>query len=79
MYKQQVELPPRDSFMQAAEREMIAFELKEREFRKKLKAERAEELRLRFSSRSRYCRRHAAPGDRSRDQRCTPNRRVSAT
>jgi hypothetical protein len=45
MYEQQVE-PPRDSFMDAAQKEMIAFELKEREFRKRLKKERAEELQM---------------------------------
>jgi hypothetical protein len=35
---------PRDSFMEAAHREMIAFERKEREFRKWEKQERAEQL-----------------------------------
>jgi hypothetical protein len=35
---------PRDSFMEAAHREMIAFERKEREFRKKEMQERAERL-----------------------------------
>jgi len=35
---------PRDSFMEAAQREMIAFERKEREFRKREKQERAEQL-----------------------------------
>lgn len=38
--------PPRESFMEAAQKEMIAFELKEREFRKKLKTDRAEKLHL---------------------------------
>jgi len=37
---------PRDSFMEAAQREMIAFERREREFRKREKQERAEELDL---------------------------------
>ncbi len=44
MYKHQVE--PRDSFMEAAQKEMIAFELKEREFSKELKKDRAEELHM---------------------------------
>jgi hypothetical protein len=35
---------PRDSFMEAAQREMLAFERREREFRKQVKRERAEEL-----------------------------------
>jgi hypothetical protein len=35
---------PRDSFMDAAQREMLAFERREREFRKQVKQERAEEL-----------------------------------
>jgi len=37
-------LTPRDQFLDAAERELVAFERKEREFRKKLKRERAAEL-----------------------------------
>ena len=37
---------PRDSFLEAAQKELIAFERKEREFRRKAKQERAEELRL---------------------------------
>ena len=37
---------PRETFMEAAEREMIAFERKEREFRRRVKEERAAELRL---------------------------------
>lgn len=45
MYEHQVELP-RDSFMEAAQREMIAFELREREFSKELKKDRAEELHM---------------------------------
>ena len=45
MYEQQVE-QPWESFMDAAQREMIAFELKEREFRKELKKHRAEQLNL---------------------------------
>jgi hypothetical protein len=36
----------RDSFLEAAQKELIAFEKKEREFRKKAKQERAAELRL---------------------------------
>lgn len=35
---------PRDSFMEAAHRELVAFERKEREFRKREKQERAEQL-----------------------------------
>ena len=34
----------RDNFMEAAQRELLAFELKEREFRKQEKQERAKEL-----------------------------------
>ena len=34
----------RDSFLEAAQQEMIAFEQREREFRKREKQERAEEL-----------------------------------
>ena len=45
MYEHQVELP-RDRFMEAAQKEMIAFELKEREFSKRLKKDRAEELHM---------------------------------
>ena len=37
---------PRESFMEAAQREMIAFERKEREFRRRKKRERAEELHV---------------------------------
>jgi len=37
---------PRDSFMEAAQREMIAFERAEREFRKQEKQERAKELHM---------------------------------
>ena len=37
-------LEPRDQFLHEAEKELIAFERKEREFRKKLKRERAAEL-----------------------------------
>jgi len=33
-----------DDFMEAAQRELIAFERREREFRKRVKHERAEEL-----------------------------------
>jgi len=35
---------PRDHFMEAVQRELIAFERKEREFRKQVKQERAREL-----------------------------------
>lgn len=35
-----------ESFLEAARREMIAFELKEREFSKKLKRDRADELHM---------------------------------
>jgi hypothetical protein len=37
---------PRERFLEAAQKEMIDFERKEREFRKKAKQERAAELRL---------------------------------
>ena len=37
---------PRDSFMEAAQREMIAFERKERELCKQEKLERAEQLKM---------------------------------
>lgn len=37
---------PRDGFMEAAQREMIAFERKEREFRMREKQERAKELEM---------------------------------
>jgi hypothetical protein len=36
----------RDSFMEAAQKELIAFERKEREFRKREKQERAEQLQM---------------------------------
>jgi hypothetical protein len=36
----------RESFMEAAQKEMIAFELKERELRRHEKQERAEQLKL---------------------------------
>jgi hypothetical protein len=35
---------PRESFLEAAQREMMAFERKEREFRRQEKQERAEQL-----------------------------------
>jgi hypothetical protein len=38
--------PPRERFLEAAQKEMIDFERKEREFRQKAKQERAAELRL---------------------------------
>ncbi|MBA7468162.1 MAG: hypothetical protein DI543_16260 [Bradyrhizobium icense] len=37
---------PRESFMDAAQKEMVAFERSEREFRKRAREERAEELHL---------------------------------
>lgn len=37
---------PRDRFLEAAEKELIACELREREFSKKLRRERAEELHI---------------------------------
>jgi hypothetical protein len=45
MADQLVEGSP-DSYMEAAQREMIAFERKEREFRKRIKNDRAEELKM---------------------------------
>ena len=45
MQEQQAGLP-RGSFREAAQKEMIAFERREREFRKKLKIDRAEELHM---------------------------------
>jgi hypothetical protein len=42
----QLAVTPRDRFLQAAEKEMIDFERREIEFRKKERAERAAELRL---------------------------------
>jgi hypothetical protein len=40
----ELSLNPRDKFLVAAEQELVAFERREREFRKKLKRERATEL-----------------------------------
>ena len=37
---------PRDRFFKAAKKELAAFEKREREFRKRVRKERAEELRL---------------------------------
>jgi hypothetical protein len=37
---------PRDHFLKAAEKELVAFERKEREFRKQLKLEHAAELAM---------------------------------
>ena len=37
---------PRESFMEAAQREMVAFERKEREFRKQERQERADQLKM---------------------------------
>lgn len=42
----QVVAAQRNSFLEAAQREMLAFERKEREFRKREKQERAEELHM---------------------------------
>ena len=42
----QLAITPRDRFLQAAEKELIAFELREREFRKKEQRERAAELAM---------------------------------
>jgi hypothetical protein len=42
----QLAVTPRDRFLQAAEKEMIDFERREIEFRKKEREERAAELRL---------------------------------
>jgi hypothetical protein len=39
-------IAPRRQFLEAAKQELIAFEKKEREFRKSLRKERAKELRL---------------------------------
>ena len=36
-------ITPRDRFLEAAKSELVAFETKEREFRKKIRKERAEE------------------------------------
>ena len=43
---EQIVETPRDSFLEAAEKELIAFERKEREFRKKEKQGRAEQLQM---------------------------------
>jgi hypothetical protein len=45
----QLTITPRDRLLEAAQKEMIAFEQREREFRKKEKQERAEQLRLVFA------------------------------
>jgi hypothetical protein len=37
---------PREAFLEAAQKELIAFEIKEREFRKRTKLEEALKLRL---------------------------------
>jgi hypothetical protein len=39
-------ITPRDRFLQAAKKELAVFEQKEREFRKRVRKERAEELQL---------------------------------
>ncbi|WOH48194.1 hypothetical protein [Bradyrhizobium sp. sBnM-33] len=41
-----LEPTPRERFLEAAQKELAAFERKENEFRKKLRKERAAELRL---------------------------------
>ena len=46
MTEQQQAEKPHEFFMEAAQREMVAFELKEREFCKRLKKDRAEELHM---------------------------------
>jgi hypothetical protein len=40
----EIQSKPRDKFLRAAEKELAAFERKEREFRKKLQRDRAAEL-----------------------------------
>jgi hypothetical protein len=42
----QLAITPRDRFLKAAKEELVAFEKKERQFRKTLRNERAEELGL---------------------------------
>ncbi|XIA62668.1 hypothetical protein ACFIOY_24650 [Bradyrhizobium sp. TZ2] len=42
----QLAITPRDRFLEAAQKELAAFERKESEFRKKLRKERAEQLQL---------------------------------
>jgi hypothetical protein len=42
----QLAVPPRDRFLQAAQKEMIEFERREREFSRKEREERAAELNL---------------------------------
>ena len=42
----QLAIKPRDRFLEAAQNEMIAFERREREFRRKEKQERAAELQI---------------------------------
>jgi hypothetical protein len=44
----QLVVTPRDRFLEAAQKELIAFERREREFRRKEKKERAEQLQLPF-------------------------------
>jgi hypothetical protein len=43
----QLAITPRDRFLQAAQKEMIAFERRERDFREKDRQERAVELQIR--------------------------------
>jgi hypothetical protein len=42
----QLAITPRDRFLQAAEKELIAFECREREFQKKDREERAAKLQI---------------------------------
>jgi len=42
----QLATTPRDRFLEEAQKELIAFERREKEFRKMLRRERAEQLRL---------------------------------
>ena len=42
----QLAVTPRDSFLEAAQKELIAFELREREFQKRDREERAAKLQL---------------------------------
>ena len=42
----QLAVTPRDRFLEAAQKELIAFERREREFRRKEKQERAAQLQL---------------------------------
>jgi hypothetical protein len=48
----QLAVTPRDRFLEAAQKELIAFERREREFRRKEKQERAAQLQLPANERS---------------------------